>query len=197
MKKILAVIFAVLFVLGLSACNKPDDTIQTGTPNTSTSTTTTSSETMTYVLNTETPVEDDGTGMFYIGIKHEDFLRTVRENGWLIGSELMSQPYDGREDIYYNSEYLQAGIYEFNEQDQLIRMHISEPNIKTSKGVKVGDTVEKMKAAYGKQPVEKWGDPTVVNNDPGLMYVYHPSPTTALYFEVYDDIITSWELKLR
>jgi hypothetical protein len=155
------------------------------------------SETTTYVLNTETPVEDDGTGMYYMGMKHDDFLSIVRENGWLIDRELMNNSYDFDEIIYYNTEYLRCGRFTFNEQNQLIGMSIVQPNIKTSKGIAVGDTVEKMKAAYGRQPVEQWGDPTVVDNDPGVYFVYHPSPTTALEFEVYGDTITSWELKLR
>jgi hypothetical protein len=213
MKKVIIVVFAVMFVLALSSCKEHDPTQTTGTSNTSTGTTTTDNistttsqistsalttpESTKYVLNMETPIEDDGTGMYYFGMTHEDFLSIVRENGWLIDREIMNRPYYLSEYIYYNSEYLQAGYFDFNEQDQLISMHISEPNIKTSKGIKVGDTVSQMKAAYGQEPVEQWGDPTVVNNDPGVYFVYYPSSKTSLEFEVYGDTITSWELKVR
>jgi histidinol phosphatase-like enzyme len=207
MKKLVILILAVMFVLVLSSC-KEHDQIQTGTSNTSTSTTTTENvstttsqistsalttpESTKYVLNMETPIEDDGSGMYYFGMNREDFLNVVRKNGWLLAREITYYPFDLSEKIYYNKEYLDGGCYDFNEQDELISMDISGQNIKTSKGIKVGDTVDKMKAAYGEEPVEQQGD----DNDMVVYFVYHPSPKTALKFAVYgdNDTITSWEL---
>jgi hypothetical protein len=115
-----------------------------------------------------TPVADDGSGIYALGISMYEFTRALAIStpmvplGWQTklesgGIDIVSIRLFCQDSEANGGAYFFAGWYYFDSNGKLIAMLSMDSCVQTSKGLKVGDSVDTLKVLYG-EPDEIGGD---------------------------------------
>jgi hypothetical protein len=139
------------------------------------------------VNNVRTPIKDDGTGVLQFGMSVSDFKNVINQKGWNVD-------FRGSDDsakIYYDENYLDGGSYEFDANGNLKQISTNGSNIMTSKGLKVNDSVDRLRKLYGEPNNHTVGS----ENYPGEYFWYYLTSKITLEVEAHNGIVTYWGLK--
>lgn len=197
MKKVLFIAIIVTACVTFAACNscnieEPPITTGTDSPTDKDATPATTTTTTTKAppignATTQAPINDDGTGLFYMDMSVVDFKLKAKELGWIVYDEPLP---DGS---YYVKLFDgEPGIYFVFENNLLIEMYTNYENITTEKSIKVGDPESKIKQLYGEPSrYELW-------EEGSESYYYYDNGDITLSFQVNHGtkIITQWQIGL-
>jgi len=138
----------------------------------------------------QTPMNDDGTGAISLNMTFESCKNQVESFGWSINenAEPCSNPSSKAYSIYPTD-----GGYgltcTFDSNNQLKNICVSDSSIQTQKGLRVGDTIGKMKELYG-EPSSTWSE------GGQSAFRYYQDNNTVLYITAITDTdkIYQWEI---
>jgi len=161
-KRILALICALAMLL-LAGCGERPEVplsetdVVSGADVSETTTTTTTTTTAPPIGNAteKAPMNDDGTGLFFMDMPFETFKIKAEELGW---TTYDSPAFSGN--TYSANLSTDDVIYfTFNKNNQLVKMNVLTSCITTEKGLKNGDAESRIEQLYG-QPTnyESWED---------------------------------------
>jgi len=196
-KRILALIFALAMLL-LAGCGggagpevplSETDVVSEADVSETTTTTTTTTTTAPPIGNAteKAPMNDDGTGLFFMGMTADAFKAKVEELGWSWK--------DVSEDYMLPNHYYRVKIqpddhsifFTFNGNDQLININVGAKNMTTEKGLKVGDPESKIKQLHG--------TPTDYTQDEyGQGYYEYVTNNVTLQIRVFNKEVEQWEI---
>jgi hypothetical protein len=205
---------AILFAAGFAACyhdqNAANTTLNQATSNLSTVENTTASSSTTAISATtktttpvstaqnlkkeQSPINDDGTGMFSLGMAIDEFETIAKQNGW----EVEFAGYSKRLAIVsHDINRPESEEYEFDETGKLLKISTIDKNLTTSKGLSVGDSEARVKELYGEPDEYEEGAPNMMAGF--HFFTYYTNEKVKIDVEVGSDpkCVVSWSLSLR
>ena len=200
MKKVLFIAIIVTACVTFAACNScniEEPPITTGTDSPTdkdatpaTTTTTTAKAPSIGNATPQAPINDDGTGIFFMGMSADSFKAKVEELGWSCDEADYGEPSPSSQ--YYVNFPDENRIYFVFEDNQLAYINVSTDGIETEKGLKIGDSESKIKKLYG-QPTNyiPW-------EEGFASYYYYTNGGITLCIEVSHNTkkVTQWQLGL-
>ena len=199
-KRILTLIcaLAMLLLAGCGGGEKPEvplseTDVVSGVDVSETTTTTTTTTTTAPPIgnaNEKAPINDDGTGIFYMNMSVESFKVKVEELGWTWTDTNSNEYLPGYDLVARISPEDKSMVFTFGDNNQLVCMNVATENIETEKGIKIGDSGKKIKKLYG--------DPTRYEPwEEGFeSYYYYSTGDVVITFSVDHSTkkITQWKL---
>jgi hypothetical protein len=150
MKRIVYLLLISFIILQMTSCKESNGATTSNSQLKSSSNISTSSITgvnSSIISTPETLMNDDGTGLLYLGMTYDSFTKIAEKYKWSV--VVLGKNYVGINSISVDCNSEQGFSADFTLNNLLCSIWF-QAGFKTSKGIKGGDTLEKVIKLYGK-----------------------------------------------